>query len=109
VSAVSTWTKLRRVNFRQRARDPCARRAQTPVRDPERGGRMTLRSTRVAGAATAALAIALVAPAMALADGSTLQMANDGDLSEAVGINSVWVLVAGILVMFMQAGFAFLE
>ena len=28
---------------------------------------------------------------------------------ETVGINSVWVLVAGILVMFMQAGFAFLE
>ena len=26
-----------------------------------------------------------------------------------VGINSMWVLVAGILVMFMQAGFAFLE
>ena len=26
-----------------------------------------------------------------------------------IGLNSVWVLVAGILVMFMQAGFAFLE
>jgi ammonium transporter, Amt family len=70
---------------------------------------MTLRSTRVAGAASAALAIALAAPAAALADGSTLQLANDGKLSEAVGINSIWVLVAGILVMFMQAGFAFLE
>ncbi len=30
-------------------------------------------------------------------------------LPDAVAINSVWVLVAGILVMFMQAGFAFLE
>jgi ammonium transporter, Amt family len=70
---------------------------------------MTLRSTRVAGAASAALAIALAAPAAALADGSTLQLANDGKLSDAVGINSIWVLVAGILVMFMQAGFAFLE
>jgi Amt family ammonium transporter len=70
---------------------------------------MTLRSTRVAGAASAAVAIALAAPAAALADGSTLQLANDGKLSEAVGINSLWVLVAGILVMFMQAGFAFLE
>ena len=32
-----------------------------------------------------------------------------GKLPLEVGINSVWVLVAGILVMFMQAGFAFLE
>jgi Amt family ammonium transporter len=30
-------------------------------------------------------------------------------LPDAIAINSVWVLVAGILVMFMQAGFAFLE
>ena len=36
-------------------------------------------------------------------------MANDGKLPLEVGLNSVWVLVAGILVMFMQAGFAFLE
>ena len=34
---------------------------------------------------------------------------NAGKLPFEVGINSVWVLVAGILVMFMQAGFAFLE
>src|SRR4051794_25374484 len=80
-----------------------------PVVIPQRGGRMTLRSTRVAGTATAALAIALAAPAAALADGSTLSLANKGDLTQAVGINSIWVLVAGILVMFMQAGFAFLE
>jgi Amt family ammonium transporter len=65
--------------------------------------------TRLALAALGALAVALVVPAAALADGSTLQLANDGKLSEAVGINSLWVLVAGILVMFMQAGFAFLE
>src|SRR4051812_27811698 len=70
---------------------------------------MTLRRTRWAGAGCAALLVTLVAPAAALADGSTLQLANDGKLSEAVGINSIWVLVAGILVMFMQAGFAFLE
>jgi Amt family ammonium transporter len=70
---------------------------------------MTLRRTRWAGAGCAALLIALAAPAAALADGSTLQLANDGKLSQAVGINSLWVLIAGILVMFMQAGFAFLE
>ena len=56
-----------------------------------------------------ALLIALAAPAAALADGSTLELANDGKLPDEVGINSIWVLVAGILVMFMQAGFAFLE
>ena len=28
---------------------------------------------------------------------------------QSVGINSIWVIVAGVLVMFMQAGFAFLE
>src|SRR3954465_14680135 len=32
-----------------------------------------------------------------------------GKLPDSVGINSLWVAVAGILVMFMQAGFAFLE
>src|SRR4051794_41907697 len=32
-----------------------------------------------------------------------------GSLPDSVGINSIWVIVAGILVMFMQAGFAFLE
>jgi len=48
-------------------------------------------------------------PAAALADGDTLKLATDGKLPLEVGLNSVWVLVAGILVMFMQAGFAFLE
>jgi Amt family ammonium transporter len=57
----------------------------------------------------AGLLAALALPAAALADGSTLNLANDGKLPAAVGINSLWVLVAGILVMFMQAGFAFLE
>src|SRR3954466_1913582 len=32
-----------------------------------------------------------------------------GKLPDTVGINSLWVIVAGCLVMFMQAGFAFLE
>src|ERR671938_176771 len=68
-----------------------------------------MRRTRwAAGLGVAALA-ALALPGAALADGDTLQLANDGKLADAVGINSIWVLVAGILVMFMQAGFAFLE
>src|SRR3954464_7613460 len=44
-----------------------------------------------------------------LADAGALTDAIAGHLPSAVAINSVWVLVAGILVMFMQAGFAFLE
>src|SRR3954462_8878447 len=30
-------------------------------------------------------------------------------IPDSIGINSMWVIVAGCLVMFMQAGFAFLE
>jgi Amt family ammonium transporter len=30
-------------------------------------------------------------------------------IPDSIGINSIWVIVAGCLVMFMQAGFAFLE
>src|SRR3954471_58679 len=73
----------------------------------DRGGSM--RSTRWATGVGAGLLATLAVPAAALADGSTLDMANAGKLTQAVGINSIWVLVAGILVMFMQAGFAFLE
>jgi Amt family ammonium transporter len=68
-----------------------------------------MRRTRWAAGVGAGLLALLALPGAALADGDTLKMAVDGKLSEAVGINSMWVLVAGILVMFMQAGFAFLE
>jgi Amt family ammonium transporter len=51
--------------------------------------------------------LALVLPASAFAD--TFDAAGAGKLADSVGINSMWVAVAGILVMFMQAGFAFLE
>jgi Amt family ammonium transporter len=64
---------------------------------------------RWVAAALGALLAAMVVPASAFADGSTLELAEGGKLPEAVGINAIWVLVAGILVMFMQAGFAFLE
>jgi Amt family ammonium transporter len=50
--------------------------------------------------------VALLAPAAASAD--TFNAAGNG-LPESVGINSMWVIVAGCLVMFMQAGFAFIE
>src|SRR6476659_9215514 len=47
---------------------------------------------------------ALVAPAAAMADTFDAK-----GLPQSVGINSMWVIVAACLVMFMQAGFAFLE
>jgi Amt family ammonium transporter len=50
---------------------------------------------------------ALAVPAAAAAD--TLDAAKNGVLPESVAINSLWVIIAGCLVMFMQAGFAFLE
>ena len=53
------------------------------------------------------IAAALVVPAVASAD--SLDAANNGVLPDSVAINSLWVIVAGCLVMFMQAGFAFLE
>src|SRR5437016_13452157 len=58
---------------------------------------------RVVAGCAAALAAALALPAAAsAAGGPTLP-----DVTSSV--NSIWVIVAGVLVMFMQAGFAFLE
>src|SRR6187200_1580651 len=68
-----------------------------------------MRRARLMLAALGALAAVLVVPAAALADGNTLELFNQNKLPPATAINSIWVLVAGILVMFMQAGFAFLE
>ena len=68
-----------------------------------------MRSTRWATGVGAGLLATLAVPAAALADPKTLDLANAGKLPFEVGINSLWVMVAGILVMFMQAGFAFLE
>jgi ammonium transporter, Amt family len=53
------------------------------------------------------LVAALVIPAVASAD--SLDAAEKGVLPDSVAINSIWVILAGVLVMFMQAGFAFLE
>ena len=55
------------------------------------------------------LVLALAIPAVAFADAQTLDSAIAGKLKDSVAINSIWVIVAGALVMFMQAGFAFLE
>src|SRR3954452_11188671 len=55
------------------------------------------------------LLLLLLLPATSLADANDLKAAIDGKLKDSVGINSTWVIVAGCLVMFMQAGFAFLE
>jgi ammonium transporter, Amt family len=68
-----------------------------------------MRRTRWAAGVGAGLLALLALPGAALADGDTLELVNAGTLPDSVGINSLWVLVAGILVMFMQAGFAFLE
>src|SRR5947208_11311250 len=52
-----------------------------------------------------AMLAALALPSSAFADTFT----PPGKLASTVGINSTWVIVAGCFVMFMQAGFAFLE
>src|SRR3954449_3428973 len=73
----------------------------------DRGGSM--RRTRWATGVGAGLLALLATPAAALADGDTLQNVVDGHFPADVAINSLWVFIAGCLVMFMQAGFAFLE
>jgi ammonium transporter, Amt family len=65
-----------------------------------------LRRNSALGVLVLSALIVLLAPAAALAD--TFDAAGKG-LPQSVGINSIWVIVAGCLVMFMQAGFAFLE
>ena len=58
----------------------------------------------------AALAALLVIPGTAFGASEDLNKVVNGEgLADSVGINSLWVIVAGCLVMFMQAGFAFLE
>jgi ammonium transporter, Amt family len=44
-----------------------------------------------------------------LATADDLAQAIDGKLSETVPVNTLWVIVAAVLVLFMQAGFAMLE
>ena len=63
----------------------------------------------VGGLLVAAAAVLLAVPGSALADATDLEKSIAGKLDPSVGINTMWVIVAGALVMFMQAGFAFLE
>jgi Amt family ammonium transporter len=44
-----------------------------------------------------------------LATADDLAQAIDGTLSETVAMNTLWVVIAAVLVLFMQAGFAMLE
>ncbi|PYP60580.1 MAG: ammonium transporter [Gemmatimonadetes bacterium] len=56
-----------------------------------------------------ALACPLVLAAQAVPADSLAQAANAAAAANTVAINFVWTLVAGFLVMFMQAGFAMVE
>jgi Amt family ammonium transporter len=63
---------------------------------------------RRSGAALLGAALACAAlPGVAHAD--TLDAAGAGALPDSVAINSIWVVVAALLVIWMQAGFALLE
>jgi Amt family ammonium transporter len=66
-----------------------------------------MRRSKLAFGVLSGALLALALPTSALAD--SYDAAGAGSLAESVGINTMWVAVAGILVMFMQAGFAFLE
>jgi Amt family ammonium transporter len=63
-----------------------------------------MRRSKLVWALSLALLAALAVPGSALADTFDAK-----GLPQTVGINSIWVIVAAVLVMFMQAGFAFLE
>jgi ammonium transporter, Amt family len=57
-----------------------------------------------------AAALSLLAPSAALAQGaSTLEEVSGGLETVSGGLDVTWIVVATVLVMFMQAGFAFLE
>jgi Amt family ammonium transporter len=66
-----------------------------------------MRRSLAALAAGAGLATTLLLPAAASAD--TFDAAGAGQLLDSVGINSMWVFIAAVLVLFMQAGFMLLE
>jgi ammonium transporter, Amt family len=65
-----------------------------------------MRRSSTVRAVVLGLAALLLLPGAAMAD--TFNAAGSG-LPDSVGINSLWVIVAACFVMFMQAGFAFLE
>jgi Amt family ammonium transporter len=66
-----------------------------------------MRRTTVACGLTLGLLAALMLPAAASAD--TLEAAGAGKFAESTGINTIWVMLAAMMVMLMQVGFMFLE
>jgi Amt family ammonium transporter len=66
-----------------------------------------MKRTTIICASVMALVAIMLLPTVASAD--TFDAAGAGRLADSVGINSMWVIVAGVFVMLMQAGFAFLE
>jgi Amt family ammonium transporter len=71
-------------------------------------GGKSMKRKYLAAIPLALLLLAVLAPS-AFADSTDLSQSIAGKLDPSVGINTMWVIVAGALVMFMQAGFAFLE
>ena len=65
--------------------------------------------SRLLRAAPMALLATLILPATALATDVDLQQAVDGKLDSSIPINTLWVVVAAVFVLLMQAGFAMLE
>jgi Amt family ammonium transporter len=66
-----------------------------------------MRRTTVARGLALGLLAALIVPAVASAD--TLEAAGAGKFADTTGINTIWVMVAAMVVMLMQVGFMFLE
>src|SRR3989440_9456522 len=75
--------------------------------NPRSGDRMR-RAVGLGLLVLAATPLTLAAQGVAAAD-SLAQAANTAAAANTVAINFVWTLVAGFLVMFMQAGFAMVE
>jgi len=71
-------------------------------------------ATKVLPAVGVGLLAALVIPGLAAADTVDQAINSNGGVEntvglQSVGINTMWVVVAGLVVMFMQCGFMFLE
>jgi ammonium transporter, Amt family len=62
---------------------------------------------RYLGVVPLAIAALLLLPGTAMAD--TLEAYGNGVLKDSVAINTLWVVITAVLVLFMQAGFAMLE
>src|SRR3954471_4944222 len=96
--------KGRKPKFRHAAKDRIASRVDPPGQPRFRGGPLHMSRKTLVRAVPVGALVALALPATALAD-----TWNAKGLPQSVGINSMWVIVAACLVMFMQAGFALLE